>query len=50
MLCKKLKYDFVINIKREEFDGLGGIIKDDFLAELQNEKYSSRLVKKIIQK
>ena len=49
MLCKKLKYDFVINIKREEFDGLGGIIKDDFLAELQNEKYSSRLVKKIIQ-
>ena len=49
MLCKKLKYDFVINIKREEFDGLGGIIKDDFAVELQNEKYSSRLVKKIIQ-
>lgn len=49
MLCKKLNYDFVINIKREEFDGLGGIIKDDFLVELNDEKHSNRLIKKVIQ-
>lgn len=47
-LCTELGYGFVINIKREESDGLGGIIKDDFLAEL-NDKNSSRLIKKIIQ-
>ena len=48
-LCTKLGYGFVINIKREEYDGLGGIIKDDFLTELKDEKHSSRLIKKIIQ-
>ena len=48
-LCAELGYGFVINIKREENDGLGGIIKDDFAVELQDEKRSTRLVKKIIQ-
>ena len=48
-LCDKLRYGFVINIKREDYDGLGGIIKDDFLTELKDEEHSSRLTKKIIQ-
>ncbi len=48
-LCKKLNYDFIINIKLEEFDGLGGIIKDDFLTELNDEKHSNRLTKKVVQ-
>ena len=47
-LCSTLGYGFVINIKQEELDGLGGIIKDDFQAELK-EVVSSRLIKQIIQ-
>lgn len=46
-LCNELGYGFVINIKREDENGLGGIIKDDFDAELTN--ISSRLSKLIIQ-
>ena len=47
-LCKKLNYDFVINVKREEYDGLAGTIKDDFLTEIANNSHSDRLTKKII--
>lgn len=46
-LCNEFGYGFVINIKREDENGLGGIIKDDFDAELTN--ISSRLSKLIIQ-
>lgn len=46
-LCNELGYGFVINIKREDENGLGGIIKDDFDAELTN--ISSRLSKIIVQ-
>ncbi len=46
-LCNELGYGFVINIKREDENGLGGIIKDDFDAELTN--ISSRLSKLIVQ-
>ena len=46
-LCDELGYGFVINIKREDENGLGGIIKDDFDVELANA--SSRLSKLIIQ-
>lgn len=45
-LCNDLGYEFVINIKREDENGLGGIIKDDFDAELAN--ISSRLSKVVI--
>ena len=48
-LCSELGYGFVIGIKREDQDGLGGTIKDDFLTEIKDEKQSTRLVKKIIQ-
>ena len=48
-LCDELGYGFLINIKREDSIGLGGIIKDDFIEELKDEKHSSRLTKKIIQ-
>ena len=46
-LCNELGYGFVINIKREEHDGLGGIIKDDFLVEFNDEKHSDRLTKRL---
>lgn len=48
-LCAELGYGFVINIKREENDGLGGIIKDDFLTELKDIKHSCRLSRLAIQ-
>lgn len=47
-LCNELGYGFVINIKNDEKEGLGGIIKDDFLTELSNDK-SDRISKTIIQ-
>jgi len=45
-LCSILGYHFVIGIKREEFDGLAGLIKDDFYTELTNP--TSRITKRIL--
>jgi predicted transposase YbfD/YdcC len=46
-LSSELGYHFVIGIKRDELDGLAGLIKDDFITELKDP--TSRLTKRIIQ-
>ena len=46
-LSSELGYHFVIGIKRDELDGLAGVIKDDFITELKDP--TSRLTKRIIQ-